>query len=164
MSRKSHPSHEFSAVSEALRLTQSTSEPQVEKRQEITTVIFSLARMCGWEIGNFHWNSYPMSFHWVEASQGDRNFALLIHEFSPYVALSSSLPDYFNLIFFDDSAFAEAAQRFVAPFEILRASELSRPLSDADRIFVSQLSAQHERDLKHWKPDAVGDVIFNWWD
>jgi len=107
---------------------------------------------------------YPTSFHWAEVRQGGRKFALLIHKFSPFVALSSALPDYFNLMFFDDPAFAAAAQRIVAPFGILPAYELTRPLSDADRVFVTQLSAQHERDMKYWKPDAVGEVIFNWWD
>jgi hypothetical protein len=153
MSRKLlPPSHEPSAVSEALRLTHASNEPQVGKRQEITTAIYALTRECGWEIGGF-WNTYPMSFYWAEERQGERKFALLIHKSSPFVALSSAFPDCFNLIFFDDPAFAEAAQRIVAPFGILPASELARPLSDADRVFVTQLSAQHERDVRYWKPD-----------
>ena len=124
MSRESQSSHEPSAVSEALRLTHGSRESQVEKRQEITTAIYALARECGWEFGSFHWVTYPMIFHWAEARQGERKFALLIHEFSPFVALSSALPEYFNLKFFDDPPFAEAARRIVVPFGILPASEL----------------------------------------
>ena len=164
MSRKSQSPHTPSAVSEALRLTLVSVEPQAGKRREITAAIHALARACEWEIDGFHWNTYPMSFHWAEARQGERKFGLLIHGVSPFAALSSALPGYFNLVFFDDPAFAEAARRVHAPFAVLRASELTRPLTDADRAFVAQVSAQHERDLKYWKPDTVGDVIFNWWD
>jgi hypothetical protein len=164
MSRKSQPSRASSSVSEALRITHASAELQVEKQEEITTSIYALSRECGWEIGAFNWNTYPMSFHWVDVIHGKRKFALLIHEFSPFVALSSTLPEYFNLLFFDDSAFTEAVQRIVAPFGVLSAAELSRPLSDADRIFAAQLGEKHSRDLKYWKPVSVGDVIFNWWD
>lgn len=164
MSRKPQPSHDLSAVSEALRLTHDPREPHVEKRREITTAICSAARTCGWDIQGFHWNTYPMTFHWAEVMQDERKFVLLIHQSSPFVALSSAVPDYFNLVFFDEPAFAEAAQRLAAPFKVLPASELTRPLSDVDRAFLMQLSAQHERDLNYWKPDTVGDVIFNWWD
>src|SRR5262245_43352086 len=97
MSRNLQPSHERPAVAEALRLTHSANEPQSEKRHEITTAIYALSRACGWDVADFHWNTYPMSFHWVVLTQGERRFALLIHNSSPFVALSSALPDYFNL-------------------------------------------------------------------
>ena len=96
--------------------------------------------------------------------QHERKFALLIHQPSPFVALSSALPDYINLVFFDEPAFAKAVQQIVAPFKVLPAAELARPLSHVDRAFLMQLSAQYERELNYWKPDTVGEVIFNWWD
>lgn len=157
-------SREYPPVSETLRKTHESLEPQVEKRKEITAAIYALARECRWEIGSFHWDDYPMSFHWAEVRQGERSFSLLIHEFSPFVALSAALPEYRNLLYFDDPMFVEAAQRIGAPFGILPAGELMQPLSPADRLFVAKCSAQHERNLKYWNPKTVGDVVFNWWD
>ena len=147
-----------------MRLTYTSREPQIEKKREITTTLYAIARQCGWVIGDFHWRTYPMSFYWAEVRVSDRKFAILIEEASPVVALSSTVPHYFNLAFFDDTAFVEAARHLQAPFVVLAASELAKPLSEMDRAFVAQLSAQHERDLKYWKPDTVGAVIFNWWD
>jgi len=158
------PSGKESDVSEALRLTYASREPQFEKKREITAALYAVARECGWVVGEFHWRSYPMSFHWAEITQGDRKFAFLIEESSPVVALSSTIPRYFNLAFFDDRSFDEAARRIQAPFLIFTASELAKALSEADRAFVARLSAQHERALRYWNPDTIGDVIFNWWD
>ncbi|MFO1018197.1 MAG: hypothetical protein U1E03_11405 [Hyphomonadaceae bacterium] len=148
----------------ALRFTHSASEPQSDKRQEITGAVYNVARACGWEVLGFHWDKYPMSFHWVDLKQGERRFALLIHESSPFVALTSAIPDYFNLAFMDDAAFVSAVERVGAPFRSLPASDLRQPLTDEDREYVRSISDQHERDLKYWKPETVGDVIFNWWD
>lgn len=164
MSREPHLSSDQPAAAEALRLTHSANERQSDKRQEIAAAIYSVARACGWEVLGFHWDKYPMSFHWVELKQGERGFALVIHESSPFVALSSAIPDYFNLAFIDDAAFTSAVQQTSAPFLPLLAADLSRPLTDEDRAFVRTLSDQHGRDLKYWKPETVGDVIFNWWD
>lgn len=105
-----------------------------------------------------------MSFHWAELKQGERRFSLVIHESSPFVALSSTVPDYVNLSFIDDAAFALAVQQASAPFLLLTAADLNRRLTAADREFIRRLSDQHERDLAYWKPETQGDVIFNWWD
>ncbi|MBY0566646.1 MAG: hypothetical protein K2P70_05010 [Hyphomonadaceae bacterium] len=105
-----------------------------------------------------------MSFYWAEASQGSRKFTVLLEQGAPVVALSSTIPEYFNLHFIDDSDFIDATWRTQAPFTPLRATDLAVPQSNADREFLVGLSAKHERDLKHWKPATVGDVIFNWWD
>ncbi len=80
------------------------------------------------------------------------------------MALSSAVPDYFNLAFIDDAAFTSAVHQMSAPFLPLSAAELVRPLTEEDRVFIRTLSDQHERDLKYWRPETVGDVIFNWWD
>ena len=111
-----------------------------------------------------HWDKYPLSFHWAELKHGERRFALLVHESSPFVALSSEIPDYFNLVFVDDDRFTSAAQQLNAPFRLLSAADLLQPLTEDDRAYVRALSGQHARDLKYWQPETVGDVIFNWWD
>ena len=155
MSRKPRASRKPSAASEVLQRIEASRSSTHATRQEITTAIYALARGCGWEVREFHWEGYPIrSFDWVEVSQGERRFALLIHESLPFVALSSELPVYFNLTFFDDPAFADAVQRLAAPFGVLSAAELDLELSQAESMYYD----------KYWKPGTVGCVLFNWWD
>jgi hypothetical protein len=69
-----------------------------------------------------------------------------------------------KLEFFYDPSFAEIAEAIYAPFSFICAADLGKDLTAADRAFVANLSDQHASDLKYWKPETVGDVVFNFWD
>lgn len=151
-------------VSSLLIRALGTQAPPAEDKPRVTTLLHGIARAAGWKIEPIRWDTYPMSFHWTAADGPDGRFAILVGGHSPIIAFSSVLPDYFNLRFIDVPKFSEAASTIGAEFETLPSNELKADLTSQDREFVSQLGAQFERDLKYWKPQTVGDVIFNWWD
>lgn len=152
------------AVSPALLQTYRERSPQIDDRAAIARALYAIARECGWTLGEFHWSAYPMSFHWVAAAKGECRFAILLELEAPVVALSRTLPDYRNLDFFDDAGFAAAVRRLAAKLAVLPAADLRRALTPADEAFVASLGAQFASDTKYWRPETVGDVIFNWWD
>ncbi len=139
--------------------------PQIHFKHEIMSALHAISRQTGCVIRNFHWQTYPQSFHWIELNGSDGPFSLLIEEGAPLAALCRSVPRAGGrLVFLDDPIFAQTAARLLAPFGFMRAAELRMDLTPADRAFVANLSDRHAKDLKYWKPETVGDVIFNFWD
>lgn len=165
MARKRNPSQSNEGVSDALTRIYATRVPQIDRKQEITSALHSISRQRGCTIKDFHWRTCPLSFHWVELEGAEGRFSLLIEEGAPFAALCRSIPPVGEkLKFFDDPSFAETAEAMHAPFSFIRAADLWRDLTAADRAFVANLSDQHASDLRYWKPETVGDVVFNFWD
>lgn len=150
-------------MSDLLRRVLSREEPRIDRRREITTALHWIARDGGWNIGPVHWDIYPLSFHWVELSRGGAAFAMLIHGHSSFSALSSNLPDYFNLAFVDDPALSALCHE-QGMLSLLTAADLNEPLTETDRDFMRSLGQEQAHNMKYWRPTTVGDVIFNWWD
>lgn len=165
MAKKRSPSPNNEGVSDALARIYATRVPQIDLKQEIMSALHSIARQQRCAIKNFHWQTYPLSFHWVELDGAEGQFSLLIEEGSPFAALCRAVPPVGEkLDFFDDQSFAEAADSIQAPFSFMPAASLGKDLTAADRAFVANLSDRHASDLKYWKPETVGDVVFNFWD
>ncbi|MGW5878067.1 hypothetical protein ACWFMI_16135 [Nocardiopsis terrae] len=49
----------------------------------------------------------------------------------------------------------------VLGFDCLTAEELGTPLSEAD---LGALSRAEHAQIRHWRPDTVGELLFNSWD
>lgn len=47
------------------------------------------------------------------------------------------------------------------PFEALTAEALNTPVSRAD---LSQLAKVEHQQIDYWRPDTVGQILFNYWD
>jgi hypothetical protein len=57
--------------------------------------------------------------------------------------------------------FALAQILSAAGYQVLPAAELRQPLTSAD---LSDLSAHEHEQIRYWKPQTVGELLFNYWD
>ena len=46
-------------------------------------------------------------------------------------------------------------------YQVLPAAELRQPTTSAD---LSNLTAHEHEQIKYWKPETVGELLFNYWD
>ncbi len=146
-------------------LTYGAPAPQLDNKAEIMRALFAIGRASGLRVTGFQWSTYPMSFYWATVEgAAEEPRALLLATDAPIVALSATVPDYFNLRFIDHAAFDAAARAVAAPFQRLTAAALDQPLTRADTEYLVGLGPHMVSNLKYWKPTSVGGVIFNWWD
>ncbi|MEU6559421.1 hypothetical protein [Nocardia nova] len=105
------------------------------------------------------------NFHQGVIAYRDRHVAVVALRDSAVLAVAEP-----RVIDFDDGAIEAGPLIFVqapelttalseqAGFEILTATELTRPF---DAAAWPQLD---RADIRYWKPETVGDALFNYWD
>lgn len=92
------------------------------------------------------------------------SIALLVGSEAPVVALSASSQVNEEFRYIDDAAFSSAMSGYAPGIQVLPAAELLRGLSEADIIWLRGLGDEMIYNLKYWRPQTVGEVIFNTWD
>ncbi len=128
------------------------------------TACFSGARACKGKLGEFHLYTYPMSFLWAELYNVPNVAAALISLYGPFIALSETVPEYFNLEHTSNLAFADAVEAS-GELQFLGAAILNAELSFDDRERLGQLNGMWSyNNMKYWRPETLGQALFNWWD
>ena len=127
--------------------------------------MYAIARDCRWTISGFHWCPIYCTFHLCFAQTRDAgSIAIAIGAHAPMLALSASSKVNDELRYVDDASFGSAAAAYESSMPVLPAAELRADLSEADRAWLVGLSAEMKYNLNYWRPQNVGDVIFNTWD
>ncbi|MCT9076504.1 hypothetical protein [Streptomyces fulvoviolaceus] len=101
------------------------------------------------------------SFHAVTITGRGHSHVVLCHAHLPVVAFTDTLPVSGRPL----SGFVDPPT-WVAGFEAvglrpLPVDELSTPMS---RVDVSELTKVELDEIRYWRPDALSDLLFNWWD
>lgn len=99
---------------------------------------------------NFYRNFYTVKYDY----HGEINFVLLNKHY-PFLAFASSID---SLTFLD---FPDMAATFNVFYTVLSKEILNRALT-ADHL--STLSKAELEQITYWKPETIGEVIFNNWD
>ena len=95
------------------------------------------------------------SFHIITLQTRETRYSLLGHTIHPVVAWT--LAD--AMRFIDMPALVECAHEF--GFQTYPAAFLDTPL---DPAYLTNLAPVERREIKSWRPQRMGDVIFNFWD
>lgn len=151
------------AVSPALTAAFGPMVETADMKREIRSGLFAIARVCGWKPGEIHWRDRPMTYHWVDMERTEVRWTILIGADARLLALSRGTGGEPTMDFTDNEEFSRAAAEHLPGFKVLRADDLLRDLSDADRAFLRQQPGM-TYNLTYWRPRTVGDVVFNWWD
>lgn len=154
------------SISPVLLQIYSAPRPHGAMQPQIKASLYAMAQNHGWALKAFHWQVYPLNFHWVEIEKNGEALALLIRHDAPIAALSPTLPPApafdMPIEYMDDAEITAAAKKAQAPFAILTAADLKVSLTETDRSFLRQVKTLPRPDLS-WKPKEVGQLIFNSW-
>lgn len=101
------------------------------------------------------------SFHTVLVDHPDGRVAALGHATVPMVAFAQPFPaGDTRPVFLDHPALAAAVSR-ASDLRVLTVDELRTPLSAVD---LAALPADEHRQIRCWRPETVGELLFNFWD
>lgn len=101
------------------------------------------------------------NFHTALLAYRARQITILHHARLPLLAFAEPRDQLSTTIVFVDDPRLAAAIHEVSDLPVLTAAELGQPLSGVDLADLDQ--AEHQQ-IKHWKPDTVGQLLFNFWD
>lgn len=96
------------------------------------------------------------NFFDVEVSFRHTNIHILLNAHYPFLAFAS-LVDFDHIRFVDESNLTTLFMQF---YRVLTVAELNKPLRQLD----NGLNQAEWEQIAYWKPERIGDIIFNYWD
>jgi hypothetical protein len=134
--------------------------------KQFKQVCFTITTQSGGKVLEFKEPQYPINFYDVEVKVFDNHFHILLNEHYPYLAFASVVE--FGKINFIDVP--ELLKQFSSFYKVLDVKELNEPL--VLKLGSKKGILQNDNDLNsaeleqvaYWKPERIGEVIFNYWD
>ncbi|MEU9910564.1 hypothetical protein [Streptomyces sp. NPDC051001] len=112
----------------------------------------------GWRTG-FADRKYPQNFHYATIDDHVGTHFALFHAHHPLIAFVRGPRSWCTNEFVDPPAWAAVLGEH--GFTVLNASRLLAPIRKAD---ISCLTAAEREQVGRWRPDTVGEALFNSWD
>ena len=120
---------------------------------------FNFAACNGGKVIDFNEAKYPINFYSVKFEILDHQFFVLLNEHYPYLAYASVV-EFGNITFMDKPVSHENFSDF---YKVLGKVELDVPFNQ-NLVINSELNRTELEMLAYWKPETVGQIIFNYWD
>lgn len=137
------------------------SEPLPKTDPQVFAMIcYEVARTISGRVGAITPPGVTPNFHSAVIVHGGKQVMLLGHQHAPFLATAAPASGNASIIFVDDPRI-HAALNPPGPFRLLTLSELQTPLNLAD---LAALDHAELVQINYWKPNTVGELIFNYWD
>lgn len=122
--------------------------------------IYTVARTAGLRVLDVQPASVTPNFHSAALMSKDRALFVLCNASLPVVAVVAERPAPGRLLFVNDERIASSFKR-QGTYLVADATDLARRLTGAD---VAALGPVEQDQIAYWKPETVGEVVFNWFD
>ncbi|MEV0599902.1 hypothetical protein AB0I82_11490 [Streptomyces sp. NPDC050315] len=101
------------------------------------------------------------SFHALTITSPSKTYDVLCHKNLSVVAFASAplVPGQPLSGFGDPPPWADDLE--VAGFRCLTVEDLRMPMS---KVKVTELAEAELTQIRYWRPEVLGDLLFNWWD
>ena len=101
----------------------------------------------------------PNFHHGLFRAPEGSNIIILCNAFQPLIALCSEID--FGVISFISEPNIEQTLTSYTGYEVLTKEQLDAPVTDEE---LAALNGMEYSQYDYWKPDTLGEIIFNWWD
>src|SRR5690625_334411 len=130
--------------------------PQIDSRQ-FKQLCNDFASHNSGKVIDFITPQYHSSFYYAQVVLKNR-FYILLNKHYPYLAFASVV-EFGNIIFIERPVFNE---QFASFYLVIGADELNIPLHQ-NLIKNSELNSVEMEQIDYWKPETLGQIIFNYW-
>lgn len=117
---------------------------------------YEIARKLNGEVISYIPPSYPLNYFRIEIKIGEKPKSILLHEYFPYVAIAI-YENEIHMHFLDEEDIMNELKPY---YTVLEATFLNDPFN-ANSHDLSEIEL---KNVKHWRPNTNGKVIFNCWD
>lgn len=121
----------------------------------------AVARELGGRVADVALPGLTPSYVIVRVRERGRGFAVLGHCSAPLVAFAEDGPDTGTRpVFRDEPRWAELIREW-SELRVCTVDELVTELSTVD---LSELDPVEHQQIRHWRPETLGELVFNCWD
>ncbi|MDM5329935.1 hypothetical protein [Neobacillus sp. CF12] len=132
--------------------------PTVDGKQ-FKQLCFDFAARNGGKVIEFSTPQYPANFYHAHVKVLGNVFYILLNAHYPYLTFAS-LVEPGNIAFIDQPTLNEPFSPF---YRVLGTVELNVPFNQT-LAKNTKLNRTELEQLAYWKPETVGQIIFNFWD
>ncbi len=145
--------------------------PTIDEKQ-FKQICFSIISRNGGKVLNFKEQQVATNFIDVEAKDFNKNLHILLNVHYPFIAFAFAFAfaidvEYGKITFIDEP---ELFNQFSPFYNVLDTKELNAPvvlrLGSKKSIVQNEneLNSAELKQIAYWKPEIIGDIIFNYWD
>lgn len=136
-------------------------EMDVSKYKELS---YDLARKLDGELLDFVDSLYPANFYKAYFKLPARNICLIMNKHYPMLAFANTV-EVGNAIKFEFLDFPEGKKEVPGQYTVLSAEMLDSEVpKNIDELPENKLNKGDIEQIKYWKPETIGQIIFNFWD
>ncbi|MEI5906647.1 hypothetical protein WAK64_06200 [Bacillus spongiae] len=132
--------------------------PQVDGKQ-FKQLCFDVISRNNGKVVDFITPQYPTNFYYAHVEIEDNQFYILLNEHFPYLAFAS-IVEFGNIKFINKPVLYE---KFSSLYRVIGTGELNAPLTQ-DLLKQTELNSVELEQISYWRPETVGQIIFNYWD
>lgn len=139
--------------------------PQVDEKQ-FKQICFNIVLRNGGKVKKFNSSGYITNFYSTQIELFDKQFFILLNEHYPFLAFASNV-EYCDIKFLDMPILFEQFSTYykVIKTEKLNESVILRPGSKNGILQNEhELNSAELKQIAYWKPETIGNIIFNYWD
>ena len=127
--------------------------------QEFVEICYSMANDNQCSVKKHHFVDIETNYFAVEIEVNDKTIVVLLNKHYPFVAFSK-MKDGFISNFIDSPAFKRNLCEF---YHVLSIEELMTPIT-LKTLQNSELNSAELNQIEYWKPNNIGEILFNHWD
>jgi hypothetical protein len=128
-------------------------------KKQFKQLCFDLASRNDGKVINYNTPQYPANFYYVQVEIFDNRFYILLNKHYPYLSFAS-IVELGNIKFIDNPVLFNQFSLF---YQVLGTGELNVPITQIVEE-KNKLNTEELEQIAYWKPDTVGQIIFNYWD
>jgi hypothetical protein len=139
--------------------------PTIDEKQ-FKQICFSLISRNGGKVLDFKEPQVATNFFDVEAKVFNKHLHILLNVHYPYMAFAFDV-EFGKITFIDEP---ELFKQFSPFYNVLDTKELNAPvilrLGSKKSILQNdnELNSAELEQIAYWKPERIGEIIFNYWD
>lgn len=132
--------------------------PKVEEKQ-FKQLCFDTVFRNGGKVVCFHTPQCTTNFYYAQVEILGNRLYILLNAHYPYLAFASAV-EFGDIQFIDNSFLYE---QFAPFYQVFSTVELNSPVNQ-DMLKKADLNRAELDQLVYWKPETIGQIIFNYWD
>ncbi|NKE04659.1 hypothetical protein [Mesobacillus selenatarsenatis] len=134
-----------------------SNEPPKMDSKQLKSLCFNYFKTNGGKILEVWEPRECTNFFDIKVNLRDKSFHILLNEHYPLLAFASDVK-IGQINFIDKPSLGELFSGF---YNVLKAEDLDNKLFEDQN---NNLNRAELEQIKYWKPQRIGDVIFNFWD
>ena len=163
LSRTSAPIEQMKVLPQGVTGFRHAEEPPLSEIsiRSLETACWEAARRLHGSVLSTRPAGIATNFHTFEISLPEQKVSILCNAHFPLIGFAEPIAPGQQVFSFVDVSGLAAVLKSIGGLEVLTAGELKSPLVQES---ISDLSPAELKQVAYWRPQTVGEVIFNCWD